>query len=143
MKRTPLRKKGKSDVSKTKERIQKLLRQLAIKRDGGCVLRDRLHLLPPGYQSCNDVLQAEHLVTRASSGSFGDMRNIVCLCSHHHLHFKPQHSQLYWEHIKEVLGEERWEWYKRARDDWSPHPMKLWDWEKLEYSLKQDLEKYE
>jgi hypothetical protein len=25
------------------------------------------------------------------------MRNIVCLCSHHHGRFKPQHGRLYWE----------------------------------------------
>lgn len=136
---SPLRKKSKAPVPLCKERIQALLRELAIRRDGGCILRHVLGRMPPQYQSCNEVLQAEHLNTRSSSNSYGDMRNIVCLCSHHHLHFKPQHSQLYWELIHELIGEERWAWYLQARDDWKAYHMTLWDWEKIELALKQDL----
>ena len=134
-----LRKEGKSEVTLAKKRIQALLRELAVRRDGGCVLRRYLHRLPPQYQRCNEVLQAEHLNTRGASGSFGDMRNIVCLCSRHHIQFKPQHSQLYWEIMQEHLGDERWEWFKKVRDDFKPHPMRLWNWQQIELSLKQDL----
>lgn len=134
-----LKKEGKSEVALAKKRIQKLLRELAIRRDGGCVLRRYVHRLPPQYQRCDEILQAEHLNTRGSSGSFGDMRNIVCLCRRHHIHFKPQHSQLYWEIIEEHLGEERWAYFKRVRDDYKAHPMRLWDWTQVELSLKQDL----
>jgi len=134
-----LRNSGKSEVSQCKKRIQALLRQLAIKRDGGCVLRHYQDLLHPDYLTCDDVLQAEHLNTRGSSGSFGDMRNIVCLCRRHHIYFKPQHSQLYWEIIEKHLGEEGWAYYKRVRDDYRAHHMILWDWQKLEMELTQQL----
>jgi len=134
-----LRQTSKSEVAQCKKRIQALLRQLAIKRDQGCVLRHYQEDLPSSYANCNQILQAEHLNTRGSSGSFGDMRNIVCLCQRHHIFFKPQHSQLYWEIIEKHVGEERWAYYKRVRDDHSPHPMRLWDWEKLELELTQQL----
>lgn len=139
MRRSPLRKKSKSEVAQAKDRIQALLRKLAIKRDGGCVLRHYREMLPHQYLNCNETLQAEHLNTRGSSGSFGDMRNIVCLCERHHIFFKPQHSQLYWEIIEKHLGSDGWAYYKKIRDDYSAHPMKLWDWLKLEMALTQEL----
>jgi hypothetical protein len=37
--RTPLSKKGTSDTALIKDEIQDLLRERAIKRDGGCILR--------------------------------------------------------------------------------------------------------
>lgn len=132
-------KEGKSEVALTKKRIQALLRELAIRRDGGCIMRKHLGMLPSSYRECDEVLQAEHLHTRGSSGSFGDMRNIVCLCRRHHIFFKPQYSQLYWEIIEQHLGPEGWAWYKRIRDDHRAHPMRLWDWTQVELSLKQDL----
>lgn len=137
--RSTLRNSGKSEVSQCKKRIQALLRQNAIKRDQGCVLRHYTDLLPPEYTGCDDVLQAEHLHTRGSSGSFGDMRNIVCLCRRHHIFFKPQHSQLYWEIIEKHVGPEIWAYYKRIRDDHKANPMRLWDWQKIELDLAQQL----
>lgn len=134
-----LKKEGKSEVALAKKRIQALLRELAIRRDGGCIMRKHLGMLPSRWYECDEVLQAEHLNTRGASGSYGDMRNIVCLCRRHHIYFKPQHSQLYWEIVEKHLGKERWEWYKRVRDDHAPHSMRLWDWQALELSLKQDL----
>ena len=139
MTRSTLRNSGKSEVSQCKKRIQALLRQNAIKRDQGCVLRHYTDLLPSNYSECDEVLQAEHLHTRGASGSFGDMRNVVCLCRRHHIFFKPQHSQLYWEIIERHLGPERWAWYKRVRDDRKAHRMTLWDWTCIEMSLIQDL----
>lgn len=137
--RSPLRNSSKSEVSLCKKRIQALLRKIAIKRDQGCVLRHYTDMLPPNFAGCDEVLQAEHLHTRGSSGSFGDMRNIVCLCRRHHIYFKPQHSQLYWEIIEIHIGPDRWNYYKRIRDDHKAYPMRLWDWTQLELSLIQDL----
>lgn len=134
-----LKKEGKSEVALAKKRIQALLRELAIRRDGGCILRKHLGMLPSRYRECDEVLQAEHLNTRGASGSYGDMRNIVCLCRRHHIFFKPQYSQLYWEIVEKHLGEEGWAWYKRVRDDYKAHPMRLWDWQQVELALKQDL----
>jgi hypothetical protein len=122
-KRRGLRKNGKSPVSKIKRQIQAKLRLNAIERDGGCVLMGKTTM------ECNEVLQAEHLVSRANSASFADMENIVCLCSHHHIFWKPQNQARYWELIRRHIGEERWAKVQAWAKDKSPHPMKRWDWE--------------
>ena len=74
-----LRKKSKNPASQAKERIQALLRLLAIARDNGWVLRHY-----PEAEACggyrNDgelILQAEHLNDRKYSVSFAEMNNIV------------------------------------------------------------------
>lgn len=141
MKRTPLRKKGKSETAQCKDRIQALLRQLAIKRDGGCVLRNY-----PEAGACGGfrkdgelILQAEHLNTRERNISYGDMRNIVCLCKRHHGCWKPQYSRLYWELIEKIIGKKRWKWLKRVEADKKSYPMGLHEWTKIEIGLKQEL----
>lgn len=146
MKRSPLKRKspirilGKDPVSVTKREIQALLRLLAIKRDGGCVLR---HYEAAGARTCAGrklngelVSQAEHLITRANSVTFGDMRNIVCLCPYHHLLFKKQYGSLYWELIEREIGPERWAWMKRAEQDKRPYKI---DWKLVKLALEQDL----
>lgn len=125
-----------------KKRIQALLRALAIKRDGGCVLRDEYEAgLCGGWTKDEElILQAEHLNSRANSISYADMRNIVCLCQTHHIHWKPQHSRLYWELIHRVIGEERWEWVKMVESDKKPYRFTLYDWLKIETALKNELQ---
>ena len=142
MKRTRLARKSKSPVAKCKDRIQALLREIAIERDGGCVLR----LYPEagqcggyGPKSGKLILQAEHLNTRERTISYGDMRNIVCLCQRHHGYFKQQYGALYWDLIRKHIGEERWAWLQRVIADRKTYNMTLWDWEKVEIALKQDL----
>lgn len=140
LKRTPLRLVGHSSTSELKQEIQELLRTICIHRDGGCILRNYSKAGKcGGYRKDGAlILQAEHLVTRSNSLSFADTRNIVILCRNHHIFFKPQHSSLYWELIQEHLGEEKWEWIKRVRDDYTPHKIDL----KLELlALKQELKK--
>lgn len=139
--RSALRKVGKDTVSEVKVRIQALLRKLAIQRDGGCVLRHYGDCgACGGYKMDGElVLQAEHLVTRSNSISFGDMRNIVCLCRNHHSFFKPKYSRLYWEIIEKHIGEERWKWIKKVEADKKAHRFTLYDWQKIEMSLTQEL----
>jgi len=140
--RTTLRTTGKSDTAKTKKRIQALLREIAIIRDGGCVLRDYPEAgVCGGYgpKSGTLILQAEHLVSRARSVSFGDMRNIVCLCQRHHGYFKEQNGRLYWELIQKIIGAARWEWIKRVEQDQKAYPMSAGDWLKVELALTHDL----
>jgi hypothetical protein len=133
---------GTSETAQTKKRIQALLREIAIARDGGCVLRDYPEAgMCGGYgpKSGTLILQAEHLVSRARSVSFGDMRNIVCLCQRHHGYFKEQNGRLYWELIEKIIGPERWEWIKRVERDQKAYPMGASDWVKVEMALKQEL----
>jgi hypothetical protein len=142
--KTPLRSRSKhrvqgdDDSAAVKERIQTLLREIVVLRDGGCVLR----WYPEagqcgGYRTDGQlILQAEQLVTRSNSVSYADLRTIVCLCRHHHGHFKPEHSQLYWELIERHIGPERWAWIKRVEADKRPYRFYLSDWLKIESALK-------
>lgn len=127
LRRTRIRAAGKSDTATVKREIQEILREGAIRRDGGCVLRHY-----PAAGSCGGyrkdgqlILQAEHLITRSNSATFADMRNIVCLCAHHHGNFKPQYSRIYWELMMGHLGEDRWAWLARAEADKSPHKVDM------------------
>jgi hypothetical protein len=128
--------------AQAKKRIQALLREIAIIRDGGCVLRFYSEAgACGGYASSSGhlILQAEHLVSRARSVSFGDMRNIVCLCAHHHGHWKTRNSRRYWELIESIIGPERWAWIKRVEADQKAYPMGFYDWLKIEMALKAEL----
>ena len=135
MKRSYLRKQGKSDTAKIKRNIQALLRSFAISRDGGCVLRNY-----PETGACSEILQAEHLVSRQHSKYFGDTRNIVCLCQRHHIFWKPTNSRQYWELIEKIIGKERWEWVKLAEQD--KHPWKP-DWKLVELEILQKIKEHE
>lgn len=142
--KTRLRKKSLGAVPKTKDRIQALLRAIAIKRDGGCVLRNYRIAACGGYTKSGElILQAEHLVTRANSISYADMRNIVCLCAYHHGRWKPQYSRLYWELIEKIIGPERWAWVKTVENDPTPYRFTEYDWQKLEIALAEELKKYD
>lgn len=143
MKRSPLRKKSKNPTAECKDRIQKLLRELVILRDGGCVLR---HFPEAGrcggYRKDGEqILQAEHLNSRQYSVSYADPRNIVCLCLSHHSFFKQKNGALYWKLIEKIIGGKRWDWLQRVIEDRKSHHFGLWDWEKAELALKQEIEK--
>lgn len=142
LKRTKLAKKSKSPRAVLKDQIQALLRDIAIKRDGGCILRD-LQGIPrcSGYRNDGElILQAEHLVTRSSTNYFGDTRNIVCLCKFHHIVWKPQYSKDYWEAVEKVLSPSRWQWYLRAKADDRPYQVDL---KLVKLALENELKKYE
>lgn len=142
LRRSALRKVSKDDVPQCKGRIQGILREIVILRDGGCVLRHYPEAgACGGYRNDGElILQGEHLNTRSRNISFAESKNIVCLCKHHHLHFKPQYSQLYWELIERHIGPKRWAWYKRVRDDQRTYHCTLWDWQKMEIGLTQELQ---
>lgn len=129
LKRSKLRLQGRSTAAQLKVQIQALLRAIVIKRDGGCILR--------GKGSCTEILQAEHLITRGNSATYADTRNVVCLCSYHHIFFKKQHPLLYWKYIEEKVGKDRWDWIHLALEDrFRPHKM---DWLLAKLALEQEL----
>lgn len=142
LRRTPLAKKGKSATTKIKDEIQALLRKFVIARDGGCILRDRKDCGGCGWndKDGNIILQAEHLVTRGASNYFGDTRNVICLCIHHHTIFKPQFSFRYWNAVEQVIGKERWAWFKRAEADNRPYKV---DFKIIKLELEHKLQMYE
>lgn len=138
-----MRQHAKTPSAEAKVRIQALLRQASIERDGGCILRDYpVSGACGGYapKSGELILQAEHLVSRERSVCFADLRNIVCLCAHHHGHWKQRNSSLYWEIIRDHIGPALWTLHKRWRDDQKSYPMSAWDWQKAELALRTDLD---
>lgn len=139
LKRTKLRLVGHSTSAEQKREIQALLREIVIKRDGGCVLRDYAETGKcGGYGSKSGklILQFEHLHSRSHSISFGDSRLGVLLCQRHHIFWKPQYSQRYWEIIEEVIGPTRWDLLQKVRNDHKPYKM---DWKLVILGLKKEL----
>lgn len=132
--RAPLRASSKEPIAQAKVRIQARIREIVIARDGGCVLR---HYPEAGPCACRKsdgslILQAEHLVTRAASRYYADLRNVVCLCKYHHFFFKKRQGLTYWTLIRRHLGEAHWAWVEAANADRAPHRM---DWRAEEAKL--------
>lgn len=136
LKRSPLRKVGTSDTAKTKVRIQALVREIVILRDKGCILRFKR---PCGGEVGKAVLQADHLVTRANSATYGDTRLIVCLCRPCHGGFKQWHKPEYDALVRTILSKERVALWDLAQAD-IHRPQKM-DWKLVELSLQQELSK--
>lgn len=134
--KSTLRKLGKSPVSITKRRIQALVREIVILRDGGCILR---HIRPCEGEVGKAVLQADHLITRANSATYGDTRLIVCLCRPCHGGFKKWHEKQYDALVKTILPKERVALWDMAQAD-SFRPQKM-DWVLVELSLQEELRK--
>lgn len=130
MKKSKLAKQGKGDSAKLKVEIQRLVREIVMKRDGGCILRDK--------RSCGAILghtghvfQADHLITRANSATYADTRLIVCICRDCH-GWKHWHKEEYDSLVKTVLSPERVElWERRQKESYHPAHKVAHDW-KLE-----------
>lgn len=149
----PLKKRGTSETSVLKEKIQELERKIVIIRDGGCVLRTLQGKSIQGVNipMCNGyrndgemILQADHLITRSNSGTFADTRLIVCLCKGHH-GWKSVGSNLRKEQydtvLKTILPKDRLElWEEWERKKYEPYRMGATDWKmeivNLECELK-------
>ena len=122
-----------------KRAIQAKLRKLAIERDKSCVVGQHLDLLPGTWHYCGPtkkkggglVVQAEHLVGRANSASYGDMDNIILLCKRHHFYFKQQCGALYWEIVRQHIGKKRWDKVQAWEKDKKPHRIYRKDWEDI------------
>lgn len=146
LKRAKLRLQGVSDTAVLKREIQNLVREIVIKRDGGCVLRNTY-----GVPGCNGyatdghlVLQADHLISRGNSATYGDTRLIVCVCKGHH-GWKSVGSNLrkaeYDAVIRKILSLERVAlWDMAEADRFRAHKM---DWQLVKLSLEKELNKYE
>ena len=141
---TPLAAKGGSDTATVKDNIQALLRQIVVRTDGGCIMRFYPEAGPcDGYTKVGDlILQAEHIVTRANSISYADLRNIVCLCVGHHKFFTHNRAAFYFDIIRRHVGEERWAWLQKVEAEYKAHKTRrytLSDWKKEEAYLKTKL----
>jgi hypothetical protein len=131
--RTLLAKQGKSEVALIKKEIQALLRELVMRRDKGCILRDVRCSHEIG--DAGIVFQAEHLIERSNSATYADPRLIVCVCKNCHgwKHFKKSNHDEYDRLVKERIEPERvalWEACEKNLHAHRPHRMTLWDWKK-------------
>jgi hypothetical protein len=147
--KTRLAAKSAGDSAVLKEQIQALVRAIVIIRDGGCILRaygDRYRDFPQcnGYTKADElILQADHLVTRANSATYADIRLIVCLCTGHHA-WKSKGGNArkaeYDEIVKTLIEPERVAlWEACERDSWKPHRTYASDWQKEVAFLKTKL----
>lgn len=134
LKRSKLRLQGVSSASVAKREIQALVRQIVILRDQGCILDPTkanslyfqstrsIGLNPLHVPPCNGyakdghlILQADHLLSRSHSATYGDTRLIVCVCKGHHG----------WKSVGNNLRKEIYD--KLVRQILSPQRIALWD----------------
>ncbi len=142
MKRSKLRVAGVSDTAKTKKRIQVLLREIVMKRDKGCILRDfRCHTLmgTPGI-----VWQADHLISRGNSATYGDSRLVVLICKSCHA-WKSLGSNLrkaeYDRLVRSILPQERVNLWDMAELQAGRLQGVKMDWRLIELGLEQELKR--
>jgi len=129
-----MRRQAITETAKDKREIQRLVREIVIKRDGGCILR---HVRHCGGEIGKAVMQADHLITRANSATFADTRLIVCLCRPCHGGFKQWHKEQYDALIKTILPKETVELWDRCQHaSWKASKM---NWKVEIAALKQEL----
>lgn len=151
-----LRVAGVSDTAETKRNIQALLREIVIRRDGGCIFRlpkyiENTSYAQTGVPPCNGyrndgqlVLQADHLISRSNSATYADSRLVVCVCKGHH-GWKSLGSNLrkkqYDAIVRQLLSPERVAlWDKCEADSWRAVRTSACDWKLAEVALEAQLE---
>ena len=127
MKRCKLRVKGHSETAELRDEVQRLLREIALVRDGGCVLR---HYPETGACGCRRkdgelIQQFDHLNSRVHSNSFSDPRLGVIVCKRHHFYFKKQYPALYEKCVRDQIGEKRCKLLDAVRADRKSHKVDL------------------
>lgn len=135
LKRTRIRVAGKSTTAEDKKEIQRLVREIVMKRDGGCVLRK---LRNCGGEIGQAVIQADHLITRGNSATFADTRLIVCLCRNCH-GWKHYHEKEYEALVRTILPKQRIQLWDRCEEARQAHRTHKADWKIEILALKQEL----
>lgn len=129
-----------SQTNDVKDEIQDVVRDIVIKRDGGCIARETDWHTCNGYRKDGQlILQADHLITRGNAATYADTRLIVCVCKGLH-GWKKWNEKEYETRIRPLLSEERQHlWDKAHAARFQPHRKFTYDW-KIELSaLKQEL----
>lgn len=137
MKRTRLRRSGVSETALLKKEIQRLVREVVMARDKGCILRKYRHC---GGELNTEgvVIQADHLISRSNSATYADTRLIVCLCKTCH-GWKHWHEKEYDRLIKTIISKERVVLWDRCEEErWKPKKM---DWKLEALALERELSK--
>ncbi len=144
-----LKRKSKSETAKIKEDIQAYLRLIVAKRDKGCVLRNlrrcgALCEVVDDKIVSDTVIQADHLLSRANSGTFADPRLVVCVCRSCH-GWKSLGSNLrkkeYDDLVRSILPKDRVELWDKCEAEMSAHKTHKMDWRLELLNLKQEYKK--
>jgi len=144
LKRTKLRLVGHSEVKDLKQDIQDLVRDIVIKRDGGCIFRNESWHTCSGFAKDGHlILQADHLITRGNSETFADTRLIVCVCKGIH-GWKSVGSNMrkaeYDERVKKILPKTRVKlWEDCEKNRFNSYRMSAYDWKLEIVNLKSEL----
>lgn len=147
LKRTRLKVVGDNSTAVLKARIQALVRLICAYRDGGCVLRNLRHcggeaVVDKREIISDNVIQADHLITRANSATFADTRLIVCLCKNCHA-WKHWHEKEYEKLVRTTLSSERKRLWNRCEEDRQAHRTWKPDWNLAITLLERELAQYE
>lgn len=117
LRRTKLRKVGKSATSKIKTHIQALLREIVVQRDGGCILQNTY--MHRSWGETKEILQAEHLISRANNATYADERLVVCICKKCHTwkHLSKVNTDTYNIIIKTILSKETVDLWNKSYEE--------------------------
>lgn len=148
LQRTKLSVVGHSTTADLKAEIQYLVREIVMKRDKGCILRNHRHCggeigyqFQEGGEIKKTVLQADHLITRSNSSTFADTRLIVCVCRPCH-GWKKWHEQEYNNLVKTIISKEQVELWYKCEEDRQAHMTYKMDWNMEIIALKKELQTY-
>jgi hypothetical protein len=133
MKRTPLRTKGSSPIAQCKTRIQDILRRIVIRRDKVCV-----YGMHPDATPCDPtVLQCDHLEGRSNPRTYHESKACILVCKKHHgwKSFSSANKEVYDRRVKEIIGEERWQWIQETAQDKKDLPYSEKQWLAIEQKL--------
>jgi hypothetical protein len=95
-----------------------------------------------GYANNGElVLQYDHLNSRAFNVSYADIRLGVILCKGHHgwKHFSDRNKKMYDEIMRKMIEPKRRALWDAVEADRRDYPMGLWDWQKVELALTDQL----
>ena len=129
--KTGLRKRGKSPISKIKEKIQHELTRIARIKYINCIFKDK------GVGNCSGYTAADHIITRARTLTYGMIINVILACSFHHIWWKPSHPTEYTEIVKKVIGIRIYNQLQKLGKKTTQYKLK--DWEKILEELKNTL----
>lgn len=136
MKRIKLRVVGHSTTAQLKQDIQALVREIVMKRDGGCILRNYRHC---GCEIGKTTMQADHLITRANSATFADTRLIVCVGQPCHF-WKKYHEQEYNNLVRKIISEKNVILWDKCEKDRQAHMTYKMDWALEILALRKELQ---
>lgn len=118
-------------------KLNTILREVVIARDGGCVTCPLWKEYKPDYQG-SDILQAGHLITRGKGSVKYDLNNVFCQCKTcNYLHeSRPEFLTTY---AVRKIGRKKYE--ELVFKGNQSRPIKTWELEELHNELKKKLSK--